>query len=82
MWWKLRPVISVLGREGTMEKLKSRKFWMVAGLSLLGSVAMQLGMDPDQWATISEWLLKMTAVYVGGNVVEHVAQAIKAKKAE
>ncbi len=81
-WRKLRPVINLFGKDKDMgSKLKSRKLWLVAGLALLGSVMTQLGMDPEQWGTMSEWLLKMTAVYVGGNAVEHVTEAIKAKKA-
>jgi len=79
-WRKAKPVVDVLQKEGSMDKLKSRKLWLVAGMALLGSVMTQLGMEPAQWESTSEWLLKLAAVYIGGNAVEHVAGAVKAKK--
>ena len=80
LWRKVKPVVDVLGKKGAMSKLKSRKLWVVAGLALLGSVMTQIGMDPDQWANVSDWLMKLAGLYILGNVGEHVADAMKAKK--
>ncbi len=79
-WRKAKPAIDLLSKEGSMSKLKSTRLWLTAGIALVGSVAMQLGMEADQWSKYSEWLFQLLVVYVGGNSLTVAASAIANKK--
>ncbi len=80
LWRKLKPIIDVLTRKGAMKKVGWRKLGFGAFIAALGSVLSQLGMDPDAWKSIAEWLAILFGIFVGGNGIEHVAEAIKVKK--
>lgn len=77
---RVKPVLDHIQRKDTMEKLKSRKFWITSIVGCLGVLAMGVGVPDDQWTKVSEWLLQLLIAYFGANVVEHVAGAIAKKK--
>lgn len=83
--WKLyrmvSPVLSVFESKEGWDKMKSRKLWITVIVGSLGVLATQLGVEIDQWEKVSEWLLKLLLGYFAANVGEHVASALKAKKA-
>ena len=73
-------LIDFIRKERNMGKLKSRKLWATAGVALIISVLSQMGMEDSTLSMISDKLLILIGIYFGGNVGEHVAEAIKAKK--
>jgi len=65
-------------------KLKSRKFWLTVAVGVIGVVANALGMPPEKWQPLADWLTTVLGVGVGGlavvDAVKAVATAIVTKK--
>lgn len=80
LYRKAKPIIDHLEKEETMDKLKSRSFWLTTGLLVVGVVLQQLGVAPEKWQSFMDSVTPMLLGWFGLNATEHVKNAIVAKK--
>lgn len=81
VWRKVKPVIDVLSKEGSMERLKSSRLWMTVLFAALGSVMTQMGMDQEAWNSLAIFLGGLLTSYVGGrSYTDGVKMKTEAKK--
>jgi len=77
---KVKPVADVLQREGTVDKLKSRKLWVTVIIAAIGALLAGIGLEADKAQPILDWLSTILMTYIGGQAVVDVTTAIMAKK--
>ncbi len=59
-------------------KLKSRKFWLTVVVGVLGVLANALGMPPEKWEPLTDWLTTVLITGVGGLAVVDASKEIGA----
>lgn len=76
-----RKVAGDVKRSGGVEKLKSRKFWITVAVGCVGVVANALGVTPEHWQPIADWLQNLLFGYLASQGVVDVAKVVAEAKA-
>jgi len=64
-------------KAGGMEgKLTSRKWWLTVGIACVGVIANALGVTPEHWQPIADWLTKILFGYLASQGAVDVAKAV------
>ena len=83
-WRKVKPVVDVLQKEGTMGKLKSRKLWVTVAVAAIGALMTGIGVEADKAQMLLDWLQGLVWGYLGAqgavDAAGAVTSAIAAKK--
>ena len=74
-----RRVRGDIEKAGGMEgKLTSRKWWLTVGIACIGVIANALGVTPEHWQPIADWLTKILFGYLASQGTVDAAKAIAA----
>lgn len=64
-------------KAGGMEgKLTSRKWWLTVAIACVGVIANALGVTPEHWQPIADWLTKILFGYLASQGAVDVAKAV------